>query len=589
VFSERFSALQQNPAPLSLFERMNFPQKAVDKLAERGKAAVAQLWPNLSLSDYLDFSRTGRRVPFEEKYFSRRHILNDLVMAEYAENSGEHIDVIADMVWAICEESGWQLPAHNNYVRDASQNALPNVQRPVLDLFACETAAQIALIYHLLGEKLENTAPGICTRTQQELDFRIITPYLNQHFWWMGRGDEKMLNWTPWCTQNVLIAAAVIPMADETRRAICAKAAYSLDCFTKDYGDDGCCDEGAKYYGHAALCMFVAIELLDKMTNGFFTPLYENNKIKNMADFIRQMFVAGDYYINFADCPPILPPPGALEFLFGKRTSNVSLAAFAADGLRRRGLDTPSEDLSLYTRLITLFTISEVSDFKNKGEMPKNTYFASTGIFVARDDKTCLAVKAGNNNDNHNHNDVGSFTLYFNGKPFIIDVGVGSYTRDTFSANRYNIWTMQSAYHNLPTFGGIMQKAGALSSANDVETSIGANEAKIVMDIAGAYPRGTVDKYTREVFLKKGDGVLIVDEYEGENAAVLSLMMCESPDVCGNCVRTFIGQIDILGADNIEVETIEITDTKLKKVWPNTLFRVLISFEQRLELKMMPS
>ena len=86
-----------------------------------------------------------------------------------------------------------------------------------------------------------------------------------------------------------------------------------------------------------------------------------------------------------------------------------------------------------------------------------DVYYKSVGLFVARDDTLCLAVKAGDNADSHNHNDTGSFTVYKNGLPLIIDVGVESYTQKTFSPRRYEIWTMQSAYHNLPTINDIMQ------------------------------------------------------------------------------------------------------------------------------------
>ncbi|MBP0575285.1 heparinase II/III family protein, partial [Mycobacterium tuberculosis] len=83
--------------------------------------------------------------------------------------------------------------------------------------------------------------------------------------------------------------------------------------------------------------------------------------------------------------------------------------------------------------------------------------FPSVGVLVARDDRFALAVKAGDNGDSHNHNDTGSITLYKDGRPVLIDVGVESYTQKTFSPRRYEIWTMQSAYHNLPTFAGVMQ------------------------------------------------------------------------------------------------------------------------------------
>ena len=38
--------------------------------------------------------------------------------------------------------------------------------------------------------------------------------------------------------------------------------------------------------------------------------------------------------------------------------------------------------------------------------------------------------------------------------------GVGTYTRQTFSSERYTIWTMQSNYHNLPMINGVPQKYG---------------------------------------------------------------------------------------------------------------------------------
>lgn len=71
-----------------------------------------------------------------------------------------------------------------------------------------------------------------------------------------------------------------------------------------------------------------------------------------------------------------------------------------------------------------------------------------------------LAAKGGHNAESHNHNDVGNFIVYADGYPAISDVGVETYTAKTFSAQRYDIWTMQSAFHNLPIINGFMQKNG---------------------------------------------------------------------------------------------------------------------------------
>ena len=589
MFVDLFKTYKNIPKPFLPFPNPGerevwdlLPKEALGILISKGEKALNQPWCVLTASDYSDFTKTGRRVLFEEKYFARRHKLNDLVMAEIAEWQGRFVDEIINGIWLICEESGWQLPAHNTYVRDTPQHPLPDNKRPVLDLFACETGASLAFCHYMLGEKLS----PVSERILDELNERIIKPYTNEHFWWMGSGDEKMCNWTPWCTQNVLIVSALLG----TTCGTVEKACRSLDYFIKDYDKDGSCDEGAKYYGHAALCLYGAMEMLCGITNGHFNLIYENEKIRNMADFIRHMHISDDYYFNFADCPPKLPPPGALEFLFGLRTKNPYLCKFAADGIKKQGLFEPSTDLSLFTRLSTLFVIDAVEKFTDEFIDFSDRFFSGAGVLVARDTKIAMAVKAGNNGDNHNHNDVGSLTLYFNGKPFLIDVGVGTYKKDTFSPERYNIWTMQSAYHNLPTFNGIMQEPGADYKASDVSYFIGKDDTQISMDISGAYPKeAELMRYTRTVRLKKGIGVFIKDEFDGKIPATLSLMLCNRPIInIQSVMLDDVGELYTDGQSEIKLEEININDPKLLEVWPRVIYRLLITFEKRLLLHILP-
>jgi len=584
MFSSCLLTLEQEPQAYNPFSQRwdLLPNDLVGSLIKKGDAALESAWPMLTATDYIDFTRTGNRVRYEKKYFDRRHLLNDLVIAEKVANSGKYLDAIINGVWSICEETGWQLPSHNSYIRDTPQLPLPDLSKPVLDLFACETCAQLALVYMLHGEALENHAPGITTRILCEIEQRIITPYLNEHFWWMGNGDEPMMNWTPWCTKNILICTALTPQSSETRRQIVKKATHSLDCFVKDYGEDGCCDEGAKYYGHAALCLYVAIEMLNGMTDNHFDKIYKEHKIHNIADFIRQVHVCGDYYVNFADCPAILDPPSVLAYLFGKRTNNNDLMSFAAVGKCKHDL----ADLSLFTRLAALFTAEEIKAHTMKPSKPNDIFFHSVGMMIARDDKFCLAVKGGDNADNHNHNDTGSFTLYVDGKPFIIDIGVGTYTKDTFSSRRYDIWTMQSAYHNLPTFGGVMQNPGTEYKATNVEYFTNDDIASLSMDIAQSYPREAgVKKYYRKICMQKGKGVSVKDEYIGKYPAVLTLMLNAKPEIDGLYINIKgKGQIHCKGAAHIDVEHIHIDDPLLQKVWVDSLYRVLITFTDSIEI-----
>jgi hypothetical protein len=180
--------------------------------------------------------------------------------------------------------------------------------------------------------------------------------------------------------------------------------------------------------------------------------------------------------------------------------------------------------------------------------------------------------------------------MYIDGKPFLIDAGVGSYTRETFSDKRYTIWTMQSAYHNLPTFGGFMQGHGANYKAANVKYKINEKETCISMEISRAYPEeACVLKYERSICFKKGLGVYISDVYDGKHTADLSLLFYYRPEIFAQTIEIpESGRITVGGANNIQVEEIIINDPILLKVWSNSLYRILISFNGKLDLEITP-
>lgn len=195
---------------------------------ELGRSYRQAVYPQLTATDFMDFTITGNRVRYEEKYFARRRMLNGLVLAECVENRGEFLSDIVNGIFCICEESAWQLPPHNSYERDMPQLLLPDATEPVLDLFACETAAVLATAVYLLGEQLDSLSLFIRKRVRHELETRIFAPYLSRHFWWMGNGREPMNNWTVWCTQNVLLAVFLTDTEDTFRRRVVHKACQSI-------------------------------------------------------------------------------------------------------------------------------------------------------------------------------------------------------------------------------------------------------------------------------------------------------------------------------------------------------------------------
>lgn len=558
-----------------------------ERLVADAEAFSAKPWDVLTASAYRAFRVSGNRVDYENVYFERRRRLNAFALAEAVEGQGRFLDLVIEGVLLICEESGWQLPAHNSYVRNTPAEPLPDPDRPVIDLFAAETGAQLAVIAQMLGEWLDAASQLVVQRIDREIERRITRPYLDQHFWWMGRGDEPMNNWTAWCTQNVLVATFCRPTDQKIRHAVLVKAAGSLDAFLKDYDDDGACDEGALYYRHAALCLFGALRVIDGIAPGAFSAIWQHSKIRNMAEFILHMHVEGDCYINFADASAVLEPCGAREFLFGKAVGSVPLMALAASDARRTGRPDLPDDISLFNRMMAISSVADMADFTARPERPADIYYPSCGLFIVRDERFVLAAKAGDNGDGHNHNDVGSIIVYKKGHPLLIDVGVETYTAKTFSAQRYDIWTMQSGFHNLPVFDGIEQSAGAQFAARDVAVSLDGDSPQISMDIAGAYPADAgLEFYRRTASLEKGAGIRISDQFEGTKAATLSLMLAEEPKLSDGRIDVgMLGTITLTGAGAMSLETITISDPRLRKAWPDRLFRVSVPLAaKRLDL-----
>lgn len=556
------------------------PEELRRTLISQGEAYLGYEYPAIRATDFMNFKRTGNRVAFENLYFERRYALNSLTAAECVEDKGRFLDDIINGIFALCEESAWQLPPHNSYVRNAPQEILPDATRPVLDLFACETGAQLACIRYLLGSRLDRVSPFLNTRIAYELERRILIPYIHEHFWWMGNGDEPMCNWTPWCTQNVLLAVFLHGTLPGTEKAVTLKAAESLDYFLKDYGEDGCCDEGTQYFRHAGLCLDGAADILDQITGGAFQNLYAWDKVKNIASYIFNVHVDDKYYVNFADCSPVAGRSGVREFLFGRRTAQPELMLFAARDFNATGGELFADEsnrLNLFYRMQTIFHFQEVMNYDTaRTPVHKDIYYPSVGLFLSRNDIFCLAVKAGDNNDNHNHNDTGSFTLYKNGRPLFVDIGVESYTAKTFSSRRYEIWTMQSCYHNLPTIEGLDQKDGAEYRARDIDTVFHEAESSISMELSGAYPFKTCKKhYTRRVFFDKlKSRILLTDTTDAENV-ILNFITYEKPEVTeGRILIGILAQASYSGAKPMSVEILPITDARLQTAWDHELYRI---------------
>ena len=159
-------------------------------------------------------------------------------------------------------------------------------------------------------------------------------------------------------------------------------------------------------------------------------------------------------------------------------------------------------------------------DMQGAGFTPRKlSYFADRNIFIARqnpEDTTkgiIGAIKGGHNNEGHNHNDVAQFTVYSNGKPLIVDTGAGTYTRKTFSTDRYSIWWIGGMGHNAPQINGNYQLAGIEYHAKVKDFNPDIDSPSITFDITKIYDAGAgIKEAVRKFTVDRKNGRVLVDD-----------------------------------------------------------------------------
>jgi len=579
---------------------------ALLKLAEKH---LGTGWQTPRASVFLDFVRNGNRSRYEAISFGRRGKLAELVLGECVEGKGRFLDEIVDGVWTISEETYWGVPAHVGAQKRG--NGLPDVTEPTVDLFAAETGMLMAWTDYLLGDKLDAVSPLVPERIRVEVGRRILTPNLaRDDFWWMGVSGRPLNNWTPWICSNWIAAALLVEPNPDRRARSVLKAMECIDRFLSFYHPDGGCDEGPGYWDRAGGSLYDCLELLGSASQGKI-DVYGVPLVREIGRYIARAYIRNSWYINFADAAAKLNANAALIYRYGRALKDSDLAGFGAFLARRQGLGREAVRGSfgaLGRALPTIFLLPEITAAEPREPLYRDVWMHGLQVMAARSKEGSaaglyLAAKGGHNAESHNHNDVGNFIVYADGAPALIDVGVETYTAKTFSGRRYEIWTMQSAYHNLPTVNGFMEKEGREYEARKVIYKVEPGKVVFGMDLAGAYPKEAgISSWVRTLTFARGKEIALSERYALSAVKAplkLSLMSARRPEkteegriVLGNPAASGAGAavraaaspqaapVSIFYDRNFfkaEIETIALEDERLKSSWGSTIFRIVLT------------
>ncbi|MDQ0194496.1 hypothetical protein [Paenibacillus wynnii] len=184
--------------------------------------------PELTYSLFSIYSHTGSRLEYESVYFERRRMLNTFVFLSLIEPECEgHIALLGDILWSICNEYTWCLPAHLGAT---------NIEETI-DLFSAETGFALSEISVLLGDRL---APLLQSRIKEEVYKRLFIPYLTYgpHPW-----ETATHNWAAVCAGSIGSAALLMLEDPEVLTDILKRVQVSMNCYLEGFGDDGACLE----------------------------------------------------------------------------------------------------------------------------------------------------------------------------------------------------------------------------------------------------------------------------------------------------------------------------------------------------------
>ena len=431
------------------------------------------------------FEVTGDRAAYESVYFDRRRRMAGLALTTALDETDDYLVTLNNLIWEICNEYTWSLPAHLPVGVDQVQaNCVPPEQ--MVDLFAAHTAHMLAEVISLLGSRLPD---WLHYRVRTEIERRIFQPVFvdSRHFWW----ESTPMNWAAVCGGCIGMTALIMVDDREQLAGMIDRVVRTMACFLEGFGADGGCPEGIGYwvYGFGYFTYFA--EMLASFTNGELDLLL-GEQVSRIAAFPQVVSLGDGHYINFSDAPEhALIHPGLGSYLathLQQPIPDLKAPHFQADPIFRWGHITRDH---LWTDLNALEKPVSEGTFHLRDLIWVVDRRVWDGVTVA------FAAKGGHNDEPHNHNDLGQFIIHLGGESLLADPGAGRYTRQYFGEERYDFFHTGSQGHSVPVINGQRQQAGANHDATPMSYEDRPDGLSFAVDLGRAYDNADLEKFVR--------------------------------------------------------------------------------------------
>jgi hypothetical protein len=428
---------------------------------------------------YLDFSRTGNRDRCQKVMFERTDRIVNFTLAECLENRGRFMGPLTETIELLCQEKSWEYPAH-----DGSLDVFYG-RTVEMDLRATSVARELATVDYLLGDKLP---PATRRLLRGNVERRVLQPF---HGMVEGRRKEVhwlrvQNNWNAVCLAGTVGAALALEDSPEARAWFIAAAEKYIQFFLRGFTPDGYCSEGIGYWNYG-FGHFLSLGEEIRQATGGHVDLLALPQALQPALFCTRAEVVNGIYPTISDSHLGSQPSPRYVCYISQRLDLAQTGDCAVQYLK--------PDRSLADTMMFAFLPSPLPVVPRPAlpaASPLRTWFTNGQVLICRPasgvrGSFAAVLKGGNNAENHNHNDVGSFSAVAGASMVICDPGAEVYTRRTFSAHRYDSKVLSSYGHAVPVVAGQLQQPGREAQARVLRAEFSDQQDTLALDIRSAY------------------------------------------------------------------------------------------------------
>ncbi|MFC4138346.1 MULTISPECIES: heparinase II/III family protein [unclassified Microbacterium] len=492
----------------AVFAEARDPQRWREPIRNRRIAQQAQAFVDRALAEastpiaspgfrvHHRYDVDGDRTEHSDVYFGiRRRLFAAAIGALLSDEVP--ISATEDLIWAICDEYTWALPAH---IPELSSPRPEIPHDEIIDLFSAETAFALAEIIALLGERLH---PLLVARAHREIERRVLGPFRDRAWFW----ETVETNWSSVCAASVGIAAMYLET--DGLEGILDRCTAAMDALLAGYGDDGICIEGLNYWNYGFGHFAYYAEALRQRTGVDLWAGKDHEKLTAITRYPRNVALGGRAVAAFSDAEPygmVTPALAALTERFDPSNA-VPREFWAAAGWDHN-----------WGPVVRQFAWArDAADEVTDTETPA-TWFGDAAWFTARArsgaDEVGFAAKGGDNDEPHNHNDLGSFVLAVNGDPLLSELGMGYYDGFYFlPETRYETYSAGAQGHSVPMIAGVRQHHGRGAAA--VVEEVSEEAGRLTLDLTSAYDLGGL-QLVRRTFTFAGGTLTIDDDFAAD-------------------------------------------------------------------------